>query len=71
MNNLIEKFSIQAKDSVPEGLPVNEWIQSYNHKFAELIITECINICNTGTDTQTTSYGASLMIKNHFGIKDE
>lgn len=38
-------------------------------EFADLIIRECIQICEEGTKTQTTSSGAAMMIKNRFGVK--
>ena len=37
-------------------------------KFAELIVRECIAICESGTPTQTTSGGAAELIKQHFGV---
>ena len=37
-------------------------------KFAELIVRECVQICEQGTATQTTSSGAASMIKQHFGV---
>ena len=39
-------------------------------KFAELIVRECVQICEQGTATQTTSSGAASMIKQHFGVKE-
>ena len=38
-------------------------------KFAELIIRECMDICDAGTSTQSTSGGAAIMIGQHFGVK--
>jgi hypothetical protein len=38
-------------------------------KFAELLIRECIQICEEGTSTQTTSNGAAIMIKQRFGVE--
>ena len=43
--------------------------QSFDiEKFAELIVRECIAICESGTPTQTTSGGAAELIKQHFGV---
>ena len=39
-------------------------------EFAELIVKECVQICEQGTATQTTSSGAASMIKQHFGVKE-
>jgi hypothetical protein len=41
----------------------------FTEKLAELIIQDCVDICEKGTPTQTTSAGAAIMIKQHFGIK--
>jgi len=38
-------------------------------KFAELIVKECVGICESGTSTQTTSSGAAQIIKQHFGVE--
>ena len=38
-------------------------------KFAELIVRECVGICESGASTQTTSSGAAQMIKQHFGVE--
>ena len=37
-------------------------------RFADLLIKECIVICQSGTSTQTTSNGAADMIKQRFGL---
>ena len=58
------------------------WNQVYNNKefmvdrtfnvekFANLLLQECIQICEEGTSTQTTSNGVDIMIKQRFGIKE-
>lgn len=40
-------------------------------KFTELVVTECVHVCEQGTATQTTSSGAASMIKQHFGVKHD
>ena len=37
-------------------------------RFANLLIWECIGICQAGNNTQTTSKGAADMIKLRFGL---
>jgi len=68
-SNLIKTLSDQARNSIPEDMygPL-EWIDRYNEKLTELIINECVKICEHGTDTQTTSSGAATMIKQHFEL---
>jgi len=57
------------------------WNQVYNNKefmvdrtfnveqFANLLLQECIQICEEGTSTQTTSNGVAILIKQRFGIE--
>lgn len=37
-------------------------------KFAELIVQQCLQICQQGTATQTTSAGAAQLIQQHFAL---
>jgi hypothetical protein len=49
-----------------------DWSGDYSEEFkiyTESLIRKCIEICEKGTNTQTTSFGASQDIKNHFGLK--
>ena len=41
-NTVIKQLSDQAKSSVPHGLGVDKWIDTYNELFAELIVRECM-----------------------------
>ena len=71
MNNIIQKLALQC----------GAWNQVYDQKrlmvdrtfdiekLAELVVKECIDICESGTSTQTTSGGAAILIKQRFGIK--
>jgi hypothetical protein len=57
------------------------WNQVYNNKefmvdrtfnvekFANLILQDCIQICEDGNSTQTTSNGVAIMIKQRFGVE--
>ena len=67
MNSKIREFAEQAKNSVPAGLDTVEWIEKYNEIFAELIVKECIMLCD-----QVTLAGADDCIdniKDHFGVE--
>lgn len=37
----------------------------------EYIVKECIDICEKGTVTQTTSSGAANMIRQRFGVTND
>lgn len=68
--NLIEKLSMEAKESVPRGvLGVDKWIQSYNQKLCELIVRECIKIVEGYCETSPEIYGLPLEILEHFDME--
>ena len=61
MNNELKSLKLRAGvefNPDQEGLDL----------FAELIIKECLEICEAGTATQTTSSGAANLIKQKFNI---
>jgi hypothetical protein len=70
MNPRIQQLAEQARVSIPTGeLGVEQWIESYNEKLAELIIRECA----TEADKQTI-YCRGIpwgkWIKQHFGVDE-
>ena len=67
MSERIKLLAEQAKQSMPNGLLVERWIELYNQKFAELIIQECISAC--ATDQLGKTIGAEELIKKHFGVE--
>ena len=73
MNKQIKLLAEQARQYAnsmyPSGLDIPKWGPAYHEKFAELIVKECVQICEQGTATQTTSSGAASMIKQHFGVE--
>ena len=62
MNPKVKQLAEQAGGVVLAGSEIQ--------KFAELIVQECVQICEQGTATQTTSSGAASMIKQHFGVEE-
>jgi hypothetical protein len=65
MNERIKELMAQAgTDTSGKWMGVD-----HAEKFAELIIEDCLQICNQGTSTQTTSGGAASMIRQHFGVE--
>jgi hypothetical protein len=75
MNERIQELSDKAKKSVPHGISVDKWIETYNEKFAELIVRECARVLTQhGTyfsgEGEPYHYAASL-IEEHFGVKNE
>jgi hypothetical protein len=65
MNERIKELMAQAgTDTSGKWMGVD-----HAEKFAELIIEDCLQICNQGTSTQTTSGGVASMIRQHFGVE--
>jgi hypothetical protein len=54
-----------ATGNVP-GSP--EFNLAFVQKYAETLIQECINICEKGAETQTTSQGAAILIRQRFDM---
>ena len=60
---ILKKFQLEAGGSFYPG--INPKMQE---RFAELIVKECIKLCNEGSSTQMTSAGAALKIAQHFDL---
>lgn len=72
MNERINKLFGQALDeAVPETWTTldADQLSRLKEKFAELIVQDCLRICEEGTATQTTSAGAADLIKQHFEVE--
>ena len=72
LKKLLEQASIYAFDSrfVPEDnpRPVADVIQE---KFAELIVAECVEICDNTTGTSyLNGWYAGKQIKKYFGVEE-
>ena len=67
MNQKIKQLAEQAKNSVPPGLGVDQWIETYNKKFAELIVQECANYI---TEYYPHSRYEAFYMKKHFGVEE-
>lgn len=66
-NTVIKQLSDQAKSSVPHGLGVDKWIDTYNELFAELIVKECANYI---TEYYPHSRYEAFYMKKHFGVEE-
>jgi hypothetical protein len=63
MNKQIQEFAAQAKNLVPTGLPVDQWIETYNELLATLIVEECAACCGSQADMRN--------IRKRFGLSVE
>lgn len=69
MNDHIKNFADRSKKKQIGESWCYTTPTEFEQKFSDLIVKECIEICERGTLTQTTSGGAATMIKQHFGVK--
>jgi len=69
MNDLIKDLATQ---SIVENISSDRWVfnDAELEKFAQLIVRECVDICESGSNTQTTCGGAAILIKQHFGVEE-
>ena len=64
----IQTLADQAKDSIPKDeYPVDEWIQEYNKRFANLIIRDVLAIVQVWEIDSRNQI--SELIKNHYGVQ--
>jgi hypothetical protein len=74
MSNRIQKLAAEAKASVPQGLAVEQWIETYNETFAKLIVAECIEVAKhsilSGSGVDPSTFDGTVTtaekIKEHF-----
>ena len=63
MNKQIQELAAKAKDLVPAGLPVDQWIETYNELLVTLIVQECAACCGSQADMRN--------IRKRFGLHVE
>jgi len=69
--NRIQQLADQAKTSIPHGtLGIEEWIKTYNQKFAELIVQECGVALSPMLRDMVSRGQAFDLIKKHFGVEE-
>ena len=71
MNERIIKLFMQSVDTNYIPLPIEEHIPSWTEKFAELILWECIEVCNSrvgNSDYNTGRMHCVSDLKEHFGL---
>jgi len=76
MNELIKKLGEEAKNKVPHGLNVENWVNNYNEQYAKLIAEHCISMIRKQMSNEAQTdfvYNAMLVsvianIYNEFNI---
>ena len=76
MTDRIQELAAEAKNKVPAGLEVSQWIEVYNTELAKLVIEDiCDLISNNEFNLLPThmhrmsAYAEVEMIKQHFGVE--
>jgi len=69
MNNKLDDC-IYESGLIAQGCwdELDDYAKQAIERYGKLILKECIQICEQGTDTQMTSSGAAQMIKLKFGL---
>jgi hypothetical protein len=77
MNERIRELAKQAKeetDTLWAKLTPQEFKDTYNQKFAELIVRECLKIVepteDSGDEWCVTLKGTAQEIREHFGVEE-
>lgn len=72
MNERIKSLAGRAKESVPQGiLDVDKWIETYNEKFARLVVKECADIARKYDGiTVGQGYTVAKHLLKQFGIEE-
>ena len=73
MNERIKELSRQSADyaNTYSDVGADVWFEIYNKKFAELIIRECVEICDNTTGTSyLNGWYAGKQIRKHFGVEE-
>ena len=61
-------LSERARDH-GEILEASEWNAAWHQKFAELVIADCLTICNCVGETEAAGRTCAEMIRENFGVK--
>jgi len=83
MNERIRELSLQAGIAANLSADVverdkNKWIDLYSEKFAQLIVQECLTICQHNADDDDDQFDLgrvhqakeiTYLIKKHFGVE--
>ena len=71
MNEKFLELALKATDdALATGsiLGTNDFNHMFVQKYSEMLLQECLDICEKGAETQTTSQGAAILIRQKFNI---
>ncbi len=74
MNERIKELTVEAKCYADENsahyLQNPHWIETFEEKFAELIVRKCLNIIDEEGSHEGGSIRSMKKIKEHFGVEE-
>ena len=77
MNERIRELAGQAKfmaeETINKKISKNAGLDAFAEKFAELIVKECIQVCNSrvgNSDYNTGRMHCASDLKEHFGVEE-
>ena len=68
MKEMSKQAHLVADATYAEG-PDSVWLKEYNKKFAELIVQECADVCESFGESGD-GYTCSAEILEHFGVEE-
>ena len=78
MNERIKELILRTDAWCDQNFPANwtddvdQYLPLWNAKFAELIVRECLDVCDTGYKNEFTIAGiqqCTYRMKEHFGVE--
>ena len=70
MNERIGKLRLQACKWASENVPIGEYENASDEKFAELIVQECQTVVEWAISVDSTIDRVPVLIKEHFGVEE-
>ena len=68
IQELVGQAKFMAEETVNKQISKNAELDAFAEKFAELIVKECVGLCNQWPDT--VRQVMSQQIKEHFGVEE-
>ena len=70
MNERIGKLRLQACKWASENVPIGEYENASDEKFAELIVLECQTVVEWAISMDSTIDRVPVLIQEHFGVEE-
>ena len=74
IKQLAEQAKFMAEETINKQISKNAELDAFAEKFAELIVRECVDICEKDKkgfpNSDSVKQGLADMIKKHFGVEE-